>query len=800
MSAWGAAPPPGVEKVTLRWRSLARDDNPVSLLRCAVLSSNGATIASVVYLPHGQLNYNAAGSDMGTALPVAYQQNRNQQFTIVVDFLAGTTSLSIDGVAIAGFQNVAFAQPATNVGSVAFAAEGTQPQSMVVDDVSAVAFCRAPDRAPVVTAPASAAGIEGIALSFAVSASDPDGTPISSLGASPLPAGASFTANASYTAGTFDWTPDFTQAGSYSVTFTAANGLSGSATTQISIANVDRAPAVAAPQGVAGEEGGTIDFFVTAEDPDGDPISSLTASLGVLPAGNPATFTPNLSNTSGELYWPTKIGDAGEYVMTFSATAGGASGTAETVIDVAVNGVSVTGQVFWTPSPGTEGSHFVTFTAQDQFGDIGQSVTEIVVSGPLTGSAHAAPAIATPGARLAPTVVRNIEKGPVVSSPTKVSATVSQPVVVDASATDTTGSGGIAAAATLRANLAGAATSEASATASTLTLTADLSQLGGDAVFIVDKDPIVNAPAHVSGNVMAQVLFNVGAQDPDADPILTLTADFAAFPAGNRPTFTVNGTQTIGTFTWTPGEADSGDYEAFFTATNRLVGHSSTRIHVKGLAAGIVFLPGNKKIRLNSNKPSDCLVLQPINNSFSLTDVDVTTIRLNSLGTGSVSSIAPLEKSIVVGDRNGDLVDDMTLCFSKADLRLLFGGLRGNNDVPVTVTGQLVSGALFSAAGTISVAAGGGPNAAAAVSPNPLNPVGTLRFETTRQGYVRVRLFDLNGRLVREVMDQRSVEPGEHEVMIDGLNSSGQKLASGVYFFSIETSAATQKGRFAIMK
>jgi hypothetical protein len=295
------------------------------------------------------------------------------------------------------------------------------------------------------------------------------------------------------------------------------------------------------------------------------------------------------------------------------------------------------------------------------------------------------------------------------------------------------------------------------------------------------------------------VIFNVGADDPDGDPILTLTADFAAFPSGNQPSFTVNGTHTIAAFSWTPGVSDSGDYDAFFTATNQLVGRSATRIHVEGMAAARVFMPGNKKIRLNSNKPSDCIVIEPVDGDFSLTDIDVASIRMISEGTGSVSSIAPLVKSIVIGDRDGNLVQDMTICFSKADLRLLFSNLRGNNVVPVTVGGELTTGGLFSGTTTISVGAGGGPNAAA-VSPNPLNPIGTLRYTTTRQGYARVRLFDLSGRLVREMLDERSVEPGEHEVMIDGLNSRGQRLASGVYFFRIETSSGTQAGRFAIMK
>ena len=58
---------------------------------------------------------------------------------------------------------------------------------------------------------------EGAPLSFTVTASDPDGGSITNLTASPLPAGATFTGT--LPTRTFSFTPGFTQAGSYSITF-----------------------------------------------------------------------------------------------------------------------------------------------------------------------------------------------------------------------------------------------------------------------------------------------------------------------------------------------------------------------------------------------------------------------------------------------------------------------------------------------------------------------------------------------------------------------------------------------------
>ena len=130
-----------------------------------------------------------------------------------------------------------------------------------------------------VTAPATASGAENTLITFTVTAADPDGDAITNLSRRlPLPSGATFTANASNTSGTFSWTPSFTQAGSYNVTFTASNALSGSATTAITVTNVDRAPVVTAPATASGAENTLITFTVTAADPDGDAITSLTAS------------------------------------------------------------------------------------------------------------------------------------------------------------------------------------------------------------------------------------------------------------------------------------------------------------------------------------------------------------------------------------------------------------------------------------------------------------------------------------------------------------------------------------------
>jgi hypothetical protein len=148
-----------------------------------------------------------------------------------------------------------------------------------------------------------------------VTAADPDGDPLSSLTATGVPAGATFTAGPGNTSGTLSWTPDFTKAGSYSVSFIAGNALSGSGTTAITVTNTDRAPVVTTPVTATVAEGQLLAVNFTVVDPDGDPISSLTAT-GVPPG---ATFTPGPSKTSGSLSWTPDFTQAGSYNVTFTA-------------------------------------------------------------------------------------------------------------------------------------------------------------------------------------------------------------------------------------------------------------------------------------------------------------------------------------------------------------------------------------------------------------------------------------------------------------------------------------------------
>ena len=68
--------------------------------------------------------------------------------------------------------------------------------------------------------------------------------------------------------------------------------------------------------------------------------------------------------------------------------------------------------------------------------------------------------------------------------------------------------------------------------------------------------------------------------------------------------------------------------------------------------------------------------------------------------------------------------------------------------------------------------------------PNPFNPRTSITFALPQAGRARVDVFDLAGRLVRNLQDGW-VSSGPHTVQWDGLDHRGNSVASGQYFYRL---------------
>ena len=78
--------------------------------------------------------------------------------------------------------------------------------------------------------------------------------------------------------------------------------------------------------------------------------------------------------------------------------------------------------------------------------------------------------------------------------------------------------------------------------------------------------------------------------------------------------------------------------------------------------------------------------------------------------------------------------------------------------------------------------------------PNPFNPRTKIEFGMAREGRASVRVFDIQGRLVRTVVD-RVLAAGNHSYEFDAA-----KLPSGIYFMKLQANGEEQVRRLSLLK
>ncbi|MCH7762012.1 T9SS type A sorting domain-containing protein [candidate division TA06 bacterium] len=78
--------------------------------------------------------------------------------------------------------------------------------------------------------------------------------------------------------------------------------------------------------------------------------------------------------------------------------------------------------------------------------------------------------------------------------------------------------------------------------------------------------------------------------------------------------------------------------------------------------------------------------------------------------------------------------------------------------------------------------------------PNPFHGITTIRYQIPATSHVSLNIYDLTGRLIRTLIDDRK-EEGVYVLSWNGRNNIGQRVPSGIYFYRFQSSdfSATQK-------
>jgi hypothetical protein len=83
--------------------------------------------------------------------------------------------------------------------------------------------------------------------------------------------------------------------------------------------------------------------------------------------------------------------------------------------------------------------------------------------------------------------------------------------------------------------------------------------------------------------------------------------------------------------------------------------------------------------------------------------------------------------------------------------------------------------------------------------PNPFNPTTTIAFDLDRAGVVELKIFNGLGQMVTTLLTAQ-LGAGRHEVVWDGTAEDGASVASGIYFYRIQSESGTQSRKMVLLK
>jgi Secretion system C-terminal sorting domain len=78
--------------------------------------------------------------------------------------------------------------------------------------------------------------------------------------------------------------------------------------------------------------------------------------------------------------------------------------------------------------------------------------------------------------------------------------------------------------------------------------------------------------------------------------------------------------------------------------------------------------------------------------------------------------------------------------------------------------------------------------------PNPFNPSTTISYEIPKNGFVKIKVFDITGREVETLVNEFKTA-GSYSLVFNG-----SKLASGIYFYKLDVEGFSKVNRMVLIK
>ncbi len=83
--------------------------------------------------------------------------------------------------------------------------------------------------------------------------------------------------------------------------------------------------------------------------------------------------------------------------------------------------------------------------------------------------------------------------------------------------------------------------------------------------------------------------------------------------------------------------------------------------------------------------------------------------------------------------------------------------------------------------------------------PNPFNPTTTIEFEISQPSNVKVNIYDVAGRMIKELINEQK-NTGKYSVTWNGKDNYGNTVASGNYFYQIISGDYIQAKKMILLK
>ena len=83
--------------------------------------------------------------------------------------------------------------------------------------------------------------------------------------------------------------------------------------------------------------------------------------------------------------------------------------------------------------------------------------------------------------------------------------------------------------------------------------------------------------------------------------------------------------------------------------------------------------------------------------------------------------------------------------------------------------------------------------------PNPFNPITSLRYDLPEQAWVTLRVYDLLGREVTQLVNSVQ-DAGYRSVQWNATDSFGKPVSAGVYLYQIRAGEFVQTRKMVLLK